>query len=66
MIDLARAMHLKSLSYTVKTCKIAGVAHVSPRPGSLQFQKGERGCGVVATGGAVQVDPMLTLLGFND
>jgi hypothetical protein len=50
--DLARSMHLKSLGYTVKTCKIAGVAQIAPRPGSLRFASGDRGLGVVATGGS--------------
>jgi hypothetical protein len=37
--DVTRLMHLKSLGYTVKTCKVYGLAQVGPRPGSLQYQK---------------------------
>lgn len=50
--DLARMMHIKSLEHTVKSCKLAGVAQIAPRPGSLQFARGERGLGAVATGGS--------------
>ena len=50
--DVSRKMHLKSLGYTVKSCRIAGVAQIAPRPGSLRFSAGERGLGVVATGGS--------------
>ena len=36
----------------MKSCKIAGVTQIGPRPGSLEFAGGNRGFGVVATGGS--------------
>jgi len=50
--DLSRLMHLKSLGFTVKACQIASLAHVGPRPGSAQFATGDRGIGVVVSGGS--------------
>ena len=49
---IAERMHLKSIGYTVKACKIAGVAQLGPRPGSLRYAEGDRGVGAVATCGS--------------